>query len=226
MQRVGYIVARTAVVAFGIALLAGVPPAMLFAETAAECTGAPGRDFRPINIGLFSNGVPASSEMPTGSHEIATPFGFISFCMRNPDQCADPSGQPQIVHLDEGTWKTLLSVNEHVNNTMKFEDDMAHFGKKEYWTISKDGFGDCEDNALTKRKELIDDGFPAAALRIAVVHTWEKLPHAVLTVATDRGDYVLDSRNWRVLPWNKTDYVWISRKDAGTPMGWISLNGG
>src|SRR6185295_4836122 len=106
MQRVGYIVARTAVVAFGIALLAGVPPAMLFAETAAECTGAPGRDFRPINIGLFSNGVPASSEMPTGSHEIATPFGFISFCMRNPDQCADPSGQPQIVHLDEGTWKT------------------------------------------------------------------------------------------------------------------------
>ncbi len=127
--------------------------------------------------------------------------------------------------FDEHLWDTLEAVNERVNRTVTNEDDKAHYGRAEYWTIVTDGYGDCEDFALTKRKELIDSGLPEKALRVAIVRTWRKELHAVLTVATDRGDYVLDSRTWEILPWNRAEYVWISRQDANDPMGWVTLQG-
>ena len=52
-------------------------------------------------------------------------------------------------------------------------DDQRHYGRAEYWNIPTDGYGDCEDYALTKRRDLIAAGFPAQALRIAVVLTGE-----------------------------------------------------
>ena len=154
---------------------------------------------------------------------VAPPAGFISFCLRNPDQCAASTEQPKVVHLDAKTWDTLNFVNAEVNRTIRVEDDMRHYGRAEYWTIATDGYGDCDDFALTKRKELIDAGLPERALRIAVVRTWDNIGHAVLTVATDQGDYVLDNLNRDIVPWHEARYTWISRQDAENPMGWVSL---
>ena len=168
-------------------------------------------------------GMPSDGSFMSSNSEVAPPAGFISFCLRNPDQCTAPADQAQTVQLDEHNWQTLQFVNEEVNRTVRFEDDSVHYGRAEYWTLAVDGHGDCDDYALTKRKELIDAGFPEKALRVAVVRTWNNVGHAVLTVATDRGDYVLDNLTWEILPWNEARYIWISRQDGDNPMGWVSL---
>lgn len=177
-------------------------------------------------VGLFERGPLEASFMTEDAHRIAAPNGFISFCIRNPGQCVAPADQAQTVQLDQHLWQMLVDVNEKVNREVTNEDDKTHFGRAEYWTIATDGYGDCEDFALTKRKQLIDAGLPEKALRVAIVKTWRGELHAVLTVATDHGDYVLDSRTWDILPWDRAEYVWISRQDANDPMGWVSLQSG
>lgn len=49
--------------------------------------------------------------------------------------------------------------------------------------------------------------------------------HAVLTVATDKGDFVLDNLREEIVSWNATGYTWIERQDPKRPMGWVSLRG-
>jgi predicted transglutaminase-like cysteine proteinase len=100
---------------------------------------------------------------------------------------------------------------------------MRHYGRADYWTIPTDGYGDCEDYALTKRKMLMEHGFSAAALRVAIVVTPNQERHAVLTVVTDKGDYVLDNLKDEVLPWNLTGFRWVERQNPASPLAWVSL---
>lgn len=164
--------------------------------------------------------------MPTSTLRVGPPAGFISFCLRNPDQCETDEGASQIVELSDETWKTLRDVNYSVNRSIKFQDDAEHFGRHEYWDIVTDGYGDCDDYVLTKRKALIDAGFPALALRVTIVRTYKNIGHAVLTVSTDQGDYILDNRTSQIRPWAQAQYNWISRQDAQNPMRWVSLRSG
>jgi len=175
------------------------------------------------STGPFERGPQLAAFMADEEPAAAAPLGFMAFCLRNPDQCSAPAEQAQTVALDQPLWHTLEEVNDRINHAVTNQDDKAHFGRPEYWTIVTDGIGDCEDFALTKRKELIDAGLPEKALRIAIVKTWRDELHAVLTVSTDHGDYVLDSRSAEILPWNRTEYRWISRQDANDPRAWIAL---
>jgi predicted transglutaminase-like cysteine proteinase len=190
---------------------------VLAAFTASGCQTA-GHRFT-----LFQWSPPQSSPMAANAFQAMPPSGFIDFCIRNPVQCVAPAGQPEVVQLDQRNWETLEFVNERVNRTIRVLDDFVHYGRADYWTIAQDGTGDCEDFALTKRKELIDAGLPERALRIAVVRTWSNEGHAVLTVATDHGDYVLDNLTMQILPWREARYTWISRQDAENPLLWVSL---
>ena len=121
------------------------------------------------------------------------------------------------------TWKTLSRINRKVNDSIWPEDDLKHYGRAEYWTIPTDGYGDCDDYAVTKRKELLDAGFPVSALRLAVVYSPRTERHAVLTVTTDKGDLVLDNMAETIVSWNATGYTWIERQAATDPMKWVSL---
>ncbi len=104
-------------------------------------------------------------------------------------------------------------------------DDKRHYARAEYWNIPTDGLGDCEDYALTKRQALMAAGFAEPALRIALVMTARGERHAVLTIATDRGDYVLDNLTGAILNWDKTDYEWLARQDPNQAWGWVALDG-
>ncbi|HTV30859.1 MAG TPA: transglutaminase-like cysteine peptidase [Xanthobacteraceae bacterium] len=158
--------------------------------------------------------IPASTFMPAGD-DVAPPSGFLAFCKRDPGQCATSGAGAAVAHIDPRTWQTLNRVNAAWNGAITPMEDAAHYGVVDYWTIPVDGYGDCEDYALAKRKSLSDFGLPQAALRMAVVRTRGGTAHAVLTVATDRGDYVLDNLNAKVLPWTATGYVWIARQAPG-----------
>ena len=120
-------------------------------------------------------------------------------------------------------WQRLNTVNHTVNTAIKPETDEAHYGRAEFWTIPTDGYGDCEDYALTKRKELLDAGLPASALRLAVVYSIKTALHAVLTVSTDKGDLVLDNVTDAIVAWNATDFTWIMVQDKANPLWWDSL---
>ena len=125
--------------------------------------------------------------------------------------------------MTQDVWKTLAKVNDDVNDAIWPEDDERHYGRAEYWTIPTDGYGDCEDYALTKRKQLMALGLSGAALRIAVVVTPDATRHAVLTVVTDKGDYVLDNLNNDVKPWESTGFQWVERQDPANAFAWVSL---
>lgn len=163
------------------------------------------------------------SALPDTHQAAAVPAGFISFCMRFPDQCTAGAQRTQTVTLDLQTWLLLIKVNKSVNDSIWPEDDSVHYGREEYWTIPTDGYGDCDDYALTKRQKLQQAGLPELALRIAVVYSARSGRHAVLTVATDKGDLVLDNLTADIVPWHATDYHWIERQDAANPMKWVSL---
>jgi predicted transglutaminase-like cysteine proteinase len=102
-------------------------------------------------------------------------------------------------------------------------DDIKHYGRAEYWTIPTDGRGDCDDYAVTKRAQLIAAGIPASALRLAVAVTPRSVRHAVLTVATDRGDYILDSLYDEIVPWHAPGYTWLMRQMPDNARSWESL---
>lgn len=162
----------------------------------------------------YSEMIRASTSMPSGP-ATAPPSGYVAFCNRDPEQCASPSGDVSTVTLDANTWHTLEEVNTAWNTTIKPEEDAAHYGRVDYWTIPKDGYGDCEDYALGKRKSLVDLGMPVQALRLTIARTNDGTAHTVLVAATDRGDYVLDNLNSAVLPWTAVNYTWIARQIPG-----------
>ena len=85
----------------------------------------------------------------------------------------------------------------------------------DFWTIPTDGWGDCEDFVLAKRKALVSAGVPRRALRIAVGRLPSGEAHAVLIVATDQGDYVLNNLHSAVVSWEKANISWIAREIPG-----------
>ena len=98
----------------------------------------------------------------------------------------------------------------------------------DYWVAPGTGpsaRGDCEDFALQKRRELISAGIDPNALSLALVRTRAGENHAVLIVASDQGDYVLDNRTDDVKLWNEVPYQWISRQAPGGTLAWVDLSG-
>ena len=158
--------------------------------------------------------IPASTTMPSGTFA-TPPRGFVAFCDRDPGQCKVLPNTAVPIALTAKTWQTLNRVDQSWNAAIKSEEDAAHYGQVDYWTIPADGYGDCEDYALAKRQALIADGFAANNLLLALARAQDGTAHIVLTVATDKGDYVLDNLSPSILPWTATGYQWIARQSAG-----------
>ncbi|WP_239507684.1 transglutaminase-like cysteine peptidase, partial [Enterobacter hormaechei] len=83
-----------------------------------------------------------------------------------------------------------MRINSHVNAAIEPVTDMEQYGVEEVWTYPISGRGDCEDYVLLKKQMLIRAGLPASALLITVVRDRKGDGHAILTVKTDRGDYI------------------------------------
>lgn len=152
------------------------------------------------------------------------PSGFVDFCNRNPVECQAHPDQPDLITLTDKTRAMLQEVNLVVNTAVHPMDDSEHYAVTEYWTVPVDGEGDCEDYVLAKRKMLVLLGLPEPALRITVVLNEEKVRHAVLTVVTDKGDYVLDSLRDDVAPRDQVPYTWLERQDSASRTGWVAMN--
>jgi predicted transglutaminase-like cysteine proteinase len=70
---------------------------------------------------------------------------------------------------------------------------------------------------------LIEAGWPREALLLTLVRGADGEGHAVLTVTTDKGDYVLDNMSWDILLWSKIGYRFVKRQSQYDPNVWVSL---
>ena len=66
-------------------------------------------------------------------------------------------------------------------------------------------------------------GWPRQALLITVVTDQKGSGHAVLTVTTDRGDYILDNQAEDVLLWSRTGLTFFKRQSPSDPNVWVGL---
>jgi predicted transglutaminase-like cysteine proteinase len=168
----------------------------------------------------------AASEQPTFvsiGESTRPPIGWIEFCTELPRECAGATSTSRDVVLSAKTWKDLVRINKSVNDTIKPITDLEHWGVVERWSYPDDGYGDCEDYVLLKRRMLIQAGWPREALLITVVRDKKGEGHAVLTVKTDKGEFVLDNQNPDILHWFDTGYRFVKRQSQGDPNIWVSL---
>jgi len=160
--------------------------------------------------------------MATGE-QARPPIGWVQFCADRPHECEVPPTTPRDVVLSTKAWKDLVRINNRVNENIKPMTDLDHYGVVEKWTYPDDGYGDCEDYVLLKRRMLIDAGWPREALLITVVRDGKGDGHAVLTVKTDRGEFILDNQENEILAWNKTGYRFVKRQSQSDQNVWVSL---
>jgi predicted transglutaminase-like cysteine proteinase len=149
--------------------------------------------------------------------------GWVKFCERHPAQCEVNSAEPAVVALNGRTWRALNAVNRQVNTTIKARTDLEHWGMVDRWDLPDDGFGDCEDYQLLKRRLLVEEhGIPRRALRMTVVIDEQGEGHAVLMVRTDGGDLILDNKRSAIVAWHQTGYVFVKR-EGQDGREWVSL---
>jgi predicted transglutaminase-like cysteine proteinase len=160
--------------------------------------------------------------MTVGSITTA-PIGWAEFCVEYEPECETTPSLPRDVALTTRGWAELKRINVAVNTQVKPMTDMDHWGVVERWNYPDDGYGDCEDYALEKRKRLMQADWPREALLMTVVRDTNGNGHAVLTLKTDKGEYILDNQTNEILFWTDTPYRFVKRQSQSDPNVWIAL---
>lgn len=150
------------------------------------------------------------------------PVGHVNFCARNQAECRPLGGAVRKLRLGGKTWRMLNEVNTYTNESIRPVTDQELYAVPELWTYPTKA-GDCEDYVLQKKRYLEGLGIPGETMLITVVLDEKGLGHAVLTVRTDRGDFVLDNMRNDIRRWNNTGYTFIKRQSQSDPRQWVSL---
>ena len=180
-----------------------------------------------IAVALFAAPKPSTAEerplfLAIGD-TVRPPIGWVEFCIEYDPECKTKPSAARDVVLSTQAWKDLQRINLWVNTNVKPMTDMDHWGVVERWNYPDDGYGDCEDYVLQKRKMLMQAGWPREALLITVVRDLHGDGHAILTVKTDKGEYVLDNQRDEILQWMDTGYRFVKRQSQSDPNVWVSL---
>lgn len=189
-----------------------------------------GLTFAALTAGAIA---PASASRNAGQNHQASsmntfqatraPIGHVLFCRANPGQCeATNVTMPRVPQLTEAAWSQLIQINDYVNQTVTPVTDQDLYNTIEHWTYPQ-GAGDCEDYVLEKQRQLVALGWPIEALLITVLRDENGDGHAVLTVTTDAGDFLLDNRYPIVRRWQDAPYEFRKRQSQYNPAEWVSL---
>ena len=152
------------------------------------------------------------------------PYGWADFCTRRVEECRVDVLDPVDIVMTAGVQKVIAEVNAKVNAEIEPVSNLEHWGTLlDHWDYPTDGKGDCKIYALWKRKQLLDRGFPRQALLMTIVRDLEGNGHTILTVKTDRGDYILDNMVGEVRLWDETGYKFVKRQSQTDPNIWVSV---
>ncbi|MBP0441395.1 transglutaminase-like cysteine peptidase [Tianweitania sediminis] len=164
----------------------------------------------------------ADSAMEVG-RLTSQPIGHYEFCQSNPDECSITTIAPKREKLTDSMWRKIVSVNAAINRQVRPVSDMELYGVEEFWTYPVNGAGDCEEYVLAKQLELRNAGLSMSNLLITVLRQRNGEGHAVLTVRTDKGDFVLDNLNEKVVEWHNTDYTYLKIQSSRHSGKWVSI---
>ena len=163
----------------------------------------------------------ASRYMRTGAIT-SQPIGHYQFCQTNKADCSVVSATVTPARVTDFGWNVIKEVNAEVNRRILPMTDQDIYGRDEVWAYPTD-VGDCEDFVLEKRRELMKRGFAASNLLITVVRKPDGEGHAVLTVRTMDGDFILDNLDERVRLWSETAYRFMKRQADYDSGRWVKI---
>jgi len=163
----------------------------------------------------------AAQPMLTGGLT-SQPIGHYEFCRANPVECNIRLRDSGPERMSGSLWKQMVAVNVGVNAAIKPVNDIDLFGKDEVWAYPV-GAGDCEDYVLEKRRDLMNQGLSLSNLLITVVRKPDGEGHAVLTVRTDKGDFVLDNLTDAIRQWHETGYRYLKRQASNHTGRWVTI---
>lgn len=184
------------------------------------------------------------SFIPLGEEGDA-PAGFAAMCERTPEFCppvptlnrsprallipiglsfeAAAAAPPRAFNYPELDLAQLRTVNNMVNRRVNQITDARAFGIEDLWRpsgIGRGAVGDCEDLALEKQRQLAAIGYAPSSTLLAVVYSRNVGLHVVLVVRGAQGDFVLDNRSGKVMPWHKARYSWLRIQSPADPTRW------
>lgn len=186
-------------------------------STAAVCAG--------VILGLVAATAGASAAPMVMGGLTSQPIGHFEFCKNNPSECSISLRDNGPEKMTGALWLELGEINLAVNQAVKPMNDVDIYGKDEVWAYPN-GVGDCEDYVLEKRRELAAKGVSLSNLLITVVRKSDGEGHAVLTVRTDKGDFILDNLSDNVKVWSETDYHYLKRQSSVNTGRWVSIREG
>jgi predicted transglutaminase-like cysteine proteinase len=181
---------------------------------ALSAVGADAGSRSPRDPGPFA---PIVDAAPT-----LAPFQHVRFCLRYPSDCKSAPTEDKRIDLNTETRELLKRVNRSVNASIFPISKSYGSNLADAWTIAPE-VGDCNDYAVTKRHQLLENGLPSAALRLSVVKTASGIGHLVLVVVTTKGDIVMDEVTDVILPWQSTNYRWLTIQSATDPKLWYEI---
>ena len=166
-----------------------------------------------------------ASELPSIGldRKIEAPSGAKTLCKDYSWACASARSSGLSVAQENQIVKT---INTRVNRRIRAVSDQSQYGTKEYWTLPTQGSGDCEDFALQKKFELVQNGLDPTKLLIATVLDTNRNGHAVLVYRSSEGDLVLDNVTNRIKTWKETRYLFLRIQDPIHPDRWVQVSSG
>ena len=176
-----------------------------------------------MGLGAWGSAAEAAPAFMHTGGRTTQPVGHYEFCRREPDECRQKTASQMPIELTKILWAAMVDINNTVNVMVSPRTDMEIWGKEELWSYPTK-VGDCEDYALEKRRQLMDIGVPAGDLLMTVVRQPNGDGHALLTVRTSRGDFILDNLESRVLAWTDTDYTYLKRQSEKNSGTWVAIN--
>ena len=175
-------------------------------------------------LGWSAGSAHASTPMATGGLA-SQPIGHYKFCKANSAECTIRTRDLGPQHVTGAIWRNVVAVNALVNASVRPMTDLDVYGKDEVWAYPN-GVGDCEDFVLEKRRDLMREGLSPSNLLITVVRKPDGQGHAVLTVRTDKGDFILDNLTNAIRQWDQTGYVFLKRQSSDNPGRWVTIQEG
>lgn len=169
-------------------------------------------------------GSASNLSMQTG-RVTSQPIGHYEFCKQFDAECKPVKGSGAAPKVTDYGWDVIREINRAVNFSVMPKTDLELFGKEEVWTYP-DIAGDCEDYVLLKRHMLMERGFSAADVLITVVRKPDGEGHAVLTLRTSEGDFVLDNLEDEVKHWRQTPYRYLKRQASTNSGRWVTIENG
>jgi len=180
-----------------------------------------------LALGLFAATFSASAGQPMITGGLTSqPIGHYEFCKVNPGECAIRNRDNGPVRMTGALWRKIVAINVLVNKAIRPMNDEEIYGKAEVWTYPDANVGDCEDYVLLKQRDLVQSGVPTSDLLITVVRKPDGEGHAVLTLRTDKGDFVLDNLTDQVRQWDETGYRFLKRQSSVDTGRWVSIREG